>query len=316
MEPLQPGTIVVIGEALIDLVEAGDDDPRLARPGGSPYNVALGLARLQRSTSFAGRISRDPLGAVLRRHAERSGVDLSLSVDAREPTTIALVELDADGGAQYRFGIEGTADFAWADDELRRIPDATASVHFGSLASWLAPGDAAIARRVAALRAHGAAVTYDPNVRPRLQPDRAAARAQVERAVPLAHLVKTSAEDLDWLRPGEPIEDVAGSWLELGTTAVVVTRGGEGSTAFTATEAVSRPPVPVEVVDTVGAGDAFMSGLLDALDRRGLLTPAGIAGARFAELLDDAALVAAITCSRAGANPPRRAELAGWPTPA
>lgn len=316
MESLPPGTIVVIGEALIDLVETGDDEPRLARPGGSPYNVALGLARLQRSASFAGRISRDPLGGVLRRHAERSGVDLALSVDAAEPTTVALVELDDGGGAQYRFGVEGTADFGWTDAELQRIPDRTAALHFGSLASWLPPGDAAIARRVAALRARGAAVSYDPNVRPHLQPDRAAARAQVEAAVPLAHLVKTSAEDLDWLRPGEPIEDVARAWLELGASAVVVTRGGDGSTAFTATTTIVRPPVPVDVVDTVGAGDAFMTGLLDALDRRGLLTPAGIAGAPFADLLNDAALVAAITCSRAGANPPRRAELDSWPTPA
>jgi fructokinase len=316
VEPLRPGTIVVIGEALIDLVETGDDEPRLARPGGSPYNVALGLARLQRSTSFAGRISHDPLGAVLRRHAERSGVDLTLSVDAAEPTTVALVELDDTGGAQYRFGVDGTADFGWTDAELGRIPDETGAVHFGSLASWLPPGDAAIARRVAELRARGAAVSYDPNVRPHLQPDRAAARAQVEAAVPLAHLVKTSAEDLDWLRPDEPIEDVARSWLELGPSVVVVTRGGDGSTAFTAAATVDRPPVPVDVVDTVGAGDAFMSGLLDALGRRGLLTPAGIAGAPFAECLDDAALVAAITCSRAGANPPRRAELGRRPTPA
>ncbi len=163
---------------------------------------------------------------------------------------------------------------------------------------------------MAELRRRGAAVTYDPNVRPHLQPDRAAARTQVESAVALAHLVKTSEEDLAWLRPGEPVEDVARSWLELGPDVVVVTRGGDGSTAVTAGGEVSRPSVPVEVVDTVGAGDAFMSGLLDALDRRGLLTPAGIVAAPLAEVLDDAALVAAVTCSRAGANPPRRAELA------
>jgi fructokinase len=187
-------------------------------------------------------------------------------------------------------------------------------VHFGSLASWLAPGDAAIARRVAGLRERGAAVTYDPNVRPHLQPDRTAARAQIEQTVPLAHLVKTSEEDLDWLRPGEPIADVARSWLALGPSAVVVTLGGAGSIAFTAGDTVSRPPVPVDVVDTVGAGDSFMSGLLDALDRRGQLSPGGIADAAFGELLDDAALVAAVTCSRAGANPPRRAELEAWRT--
>ncbi len=304
-----PGAIAVIGEALIDLVETGDDEPRLARPGGSPYNVAIGLARLGRATHFVGRLSRDPLGALLRNHALRSGVELSLSIDADEPSTVALVELDADGGAQYRFGVDGTADFRWTDAELATIPADVSAVHFGSLASWLAPGDAAITRRVAALRAAGAAVSYDPNVRPRLQPDAAAARAQIEAAIPLANLVKTSEEDVAWLRPGEPIAGVAEAWLALGPAAVVVTRGAQGSTAFTAAGAITRPPVPVDVVDTVGAGDAFTSGLLDALAGRGLLTPAGIATASFGELLDDAGLVAALTCSRAGANPPRRAEL-------
>ena len=301
--------IAVIGEALIDLAEAGDDDPRLAHPGGGPYNIAIGLARLGQPTSFVGRISRDPLGIVLRRHAQRSGVDLSLSVDAAEPSTVALVELDDAGVAQYRFGVDGTADFAWTDAELARIPDDIAAVHFGSLASWLPPGDAAIARRVGALRAAGVLVSYDPNVRPHLQPDAAAARAQVERTIPLAHLVKTSEDDLAWLRPGEPVDSVAARWLALGPSAVVVTRGADGATAYTAAGARSRPAPPVRVVDTVGAGDAFMSGLLDALARRDLLAADGIAGAPWDELLDDAVLVAAITCSRAGANPPRRAEL-------
>lgn len=304
--------IVVIGEALIDLVETGDDDPRLARPGGSPYNVALGLARLDQPVAFAGRLSSDPLGAVLRAHALRSGVDLSLAAHAREPSTVALVELDGDGGAHYRFGVDGTADFGWTDAELAHIPDATRAVHFGSLASWLAPGDAAIARRVQALRAAGAMITYDPNVRPQLQPDRGAARKQIERAIALAHLVKTSSDDLDWLHPDAAVEDIAGTWLNLGAAGVVVTRGAAGATAFTAAGAVTRPPVPVEVIDTVGAGDAFMSGLLDALERSGHLHPDAIATAPFAEVLDAAARVAAATCARAGANPPRRAELADF----
>jgi fructokinase len=182
-------------------------------------------------------------------------------------------------------------------------------VHFGSLASWLPPGDAAIATRVGELRARGVAVTYDPNVRPHLQPDAAAARKQIEAAVRSAHLVKTSDEDLAYLHPDEPVEDVARSWLDLGPDVVVVTRGGAGAIAFTADDAIVRPPLRVDVVDTVGAGDAFMSGLLDALYGRGRLSPDGLVDAvPWADVLDDAALVAAITCSRAGANPPRRAE--------
>ena len=305
-----PGAIAVIGEALIDIVELGDDEPRLARPGGSPYNVAIGLARLEQPVSFVGRISHDPLGSLLRSHALRSGVDLAHAVKTVDPSTVALVELDEAGSAQYRFGVTGTADFQWTDAELTRLPNGFAAVHFGSLASWLQPGAAAVARRVAGLRAAGALVTYDPNVRPLLQPDRAAARSAVEATLALAHLVKTSEEDLDWLRPGEPAEDVAADWLDHGPDVVVITRGAAGVVAVTRSAVRSRPPVPVTVVDTVGAGDAFMSGLLDALARRDLLSPAAIAGAPLADVLDDAALVAAITCSRAGANPPRRGDLA------
>ncbi|WP_375478026.1 carbohydrate kinase [uncultured Jatrophihabitans sp.] len=310
------GGLVVIGEALIDLVETGDDDPRLARPGGSPYNVVLGLARLGRAVQFAGRLSGDPLGVVLRNHALRSGVDLSLAVDAPEPTTVALVELDAAGVAAYRFGVEGTADFRWTDAELARVPDTTRLVHFGSLASWLPPGDAVIERRVGELRAGGALVTYDPNVRPRLQPDAGAARAQVERAVRLAHVVKTSEEDLAHLYgPDAAPAEVAAGWLALGPALVVVTRGGDGAVGVTRDGMVERPSVPVEVVDTVGAGDAFMSGLLDELVGGRLDRPAELerlSREAVAALLDRAALVAAATCARAGANPPRRAELERW----
>ena len=303
------GAIAVIGEALVDVVETGDDEPRLARPGGSPYNVALGLARLAAPARFVGRISGDPLGSILRRHAERSDVDLSLCVDALEPTTVALVELDEDGAAQYRFGVDGTADFRWTAAELARVPEDVAAVHFGSLASWLPPGDVVIAARVAQLRAAGAAVTYDPNVRPHLQPDGPLARGQVEAVLPIVDLVKTSEEDLAHLQPGIAPEQVAAQWLAAGPVAVVVTLGGSGSLVVTATGTISVPPRPVDVVDTVGAGDAFMSGLLDALHRGGWLRRDALASVPWREVLADAALVAGLTCARAGANPPRRSEV-------
>ena len=306
------GVIAVIGEALIDLVETHDDEPRLARPGGSPYNVAIGLARLQRHTYFVGRLSRDPLGAVLRNHALRSDVDLSVAVDAYEPTTVALVELAPDGSATYQFGVEGTADFRWTDAELHAVPDEVTAVHFGSLASWLPPGDAAIARRISELRAAGALVSYDPNIRPHLQTDAPQARNQVEQALAITHLVKTSEEDLAYIYPGEDVEKIASAWLGLGPTVVIVTRGPAGAQAFIETGSRIVPPRPTTVIDTVGAGDSFMSGLLDAAAEDGLLDPAALADAdldAIGALLTHAGLVAAITCSRAGANPPRRAEL-------
>jgi fructokinase len=307
--------IAIVGEALIDLVDPGDDSPALAHPGGSPLNVAVGLARLGQSARFVGRFSHDPFGTVLRDHAQRSGVDVDSAVTDNRPSTIALVHL-RDGIADYEFFVDGTADFAWTEAELAACVGDPTFLHFGSLASWLPPGDTAIARFVADRHVRGdALISYDPNVRPRLQPDPAAARAAVEAALPNAHLVKASADDLRWLYGDESETEIARSWLALGPMLLVVTHGGDGSRAHVAdAAAVHRPAPALPVVDTVGAGDAFMSGLLDGLIRTGATTPGGLGEVvadrdRLAAVLDRAALIAAITCSRAGANPPRLAEL-------
>jgi fructokinase len=307
-----PPSFVVVGEALIDLV-AADDGAYLARPGGSPLNVAVGLARLGQPTALAGRLSADPFGTVLRQHLTRSHVDLRYVRAAPEASTIALVALSG-GQARYQFSADG-ADFQWSRDELAFLPAGARAVHFGSLASWLPPGDSAIAEAISRTRDGGTVlVSYDPNVRPALQPDPAAARGQVERAVATAHVVKASSEDLDWLYgPGDPA-GVAASWLELGANLVVVTAGPDGATGWTRQgPAVSRPAYPVVLADTVGAGDAFTSGLLDALARAGRLDPAALAAGldapTLAAVLDEASMVAALTCARPGANPPWRAEV-------
>lgn len=308
---------MVIGEALIDLAAPAGDGSCIARPGGSPMNVAIGLARLGQPTAFAGRLSADPFGTVLRRHLERSAVDLEHVVAAADPSTIALVEI-ADRQARYQFSLG--ADFQWKAAELEFLPGAAHAVHFGSLASWLPPGDAAIAGAVGRLRRDGSVlVSYDPNVRPSLQPDSAAARRQIEDSVGLAHVVKASLEDLRWLYgPAADPAAIARRWLDLGARVVVVTAGADGATGWTPGQPpVSRPQFPAEVVDTVGAGDAFTSGLLDALGRRDLLAPAGLGAladaTALAGVIDAASRVAGITCSRPGANPPSRAEVDGWP---
>jgi len=307
-----PVAFVVVGEALIDLIPA-EDGAYLARPGGSPLNVAVGLARLGQHTAAGARLSADPFGKVLRQHLERSGVDPRFVQAAAEPTTIALLKLTS-GQAEYEFSAGG-ADFRWTAGELEFLPGGARAVHFGSLASWLAPGDAAIAAAVSRVRAAGQVlVSYDPNVRPALQRDAAAARRQVEESVALAHVVKASSEDLTWLYgPAAPAE-VAQRWLGLGAGLVVVTSGAGGATGWTRTgPAVSRPAYAGPVVDTVGAGDAFTSGLLDALARADLLQPAavtaGLPGPALAAVLDEASLVAGLTCGRPGANPPWRAEV-------
>jgi fructokinase len=277
---------------------------------------------------FAGRLSGDAYGRLLREHALASGVDVSWCPDAAEPTTTARVHL-LDGVAEYEFTVDATADFAWTDAELARLPAASA-VHFGSLASWLPGSDALIAERVRAYRGAGAFVSYDPNVRPGLQPDARRARDQVEDAIRLAHLVKASSDDLAYLYPDVAADEVARRWLALGPDLVVVTNGADGADAFTRHSRVHRPAHRVGMVDTVGAGDAFTSGLLDALvgpesitfsppvagsvaetgHQRGKPDPqAALSADALAAALDHAGLVAALTCARVGADPPRRAEL-------
>jgi fructokinase len=312
-----PPTFVVIGEALIDLATPGTDGSAVARPGGSPMNVAVGLARLGEPTAFAGRVSTDPFGAIIRQHLERSGVDLQHVVTAVERSTIALVRL-AGGHATYEYALG--ADFNWSADELAFLPGGALAVHFGSLASWLPPGSAAIAAAIGRLRRSGSVlISYDPNVRPALQPDAVSARQQIEQSVSLAHLVRASLDDVHWLYgPGADVDAVAGMWLARGAGIVVITMGAYGATAWVSGQApVSRPGFPTAVTDTVGAGDAFTSGLLDALSRRELLAPGSLTAlgdaANLAGILDEASRIAAITCSRPGADPPSRAEAESWP---
>ncbi len=312
-----PPTIVVIGEALIDLAAPAEDGSAIARPGGSPMNVAVGLARLGQHTAFAGRLSADPFGTLLRRHLERSAVDLRYVVAATEPSTIAMVQL-AGGRATYQFALG--ADFQWSAEELAFLPGGARAVHFGSLASWLPPGDAAIAAAISSLRRSGPVlISYDPNVRPSLQSDVVSARRQIEQSVSLAHVVRASLDDVRWLYGQEAdIDTIAGKWLALGPGLVVITMGADGATGWAAGQPpVSRPGFPAAVMDTVGAGDAFTSGLLDALARRGLLAPESLAAfsdaLKLAGVIDDASVIAGITCSRPGANPPNRAEADSWP---
>lgn len=307
--------IAVLGEAVVDLVGQGD---RLyqAHPGGSPLNVAVGLGRLERPTALLARLSRDAFGAMFRRHLAASGVSDALLVEADEPSTLAVATVDATGVATYDFWVQGTADWQWTAAELDRLDGADAlALHTGSMALEIDPGAAAILDLLRRCRGR-LAVSYDPNVRMARRGPVADGRARVESVVALADLVKVSADDLDWLYPGEDPAGVAARWTAAGPGLVVATLGPAGALARTgAGVEARRPAVAVDVVDTVGAGDAFMSGLLDGLAGRHLLGPdsrarlAAIDEPALDALLDRASLVAALTCARAGADPPTRAEL-------
>jgi len=300
---------VVVGEALVDLVGQRGGRTLAAHPGGSPANVALGLGRLGVAVTLKTRLGRDSFGEMVRGHLEASGVRVEGGASEGFSTSLAIATLAA-GIASYDFRIE------WDVGDLSPLPVETRCLHTGSLATALAPGKESVFDLVE--REHGrgrVTISYDPNVRPALQGEPARARADIERLVTLSHVVKVSDEDLRWLYPGRSDEEVAQDWLASGPAVVVVTRGGAGVYAVAAGLELRRGAVPIDLVDTVGAGDSFTSGLLDGLWRADLIGAArrdalaAIDQATLESVVEEAALIAAITCSRPGADPPTRAEL-------
>lgn len=310
------GAVLVVGEALVDVVDRssldGPGDAAVERHvGGSPANVALGLARLGHRVAFATRIGRDADGARICAKLEGDGVRLVPGALVDDATATATATLDATGQASYAF------DLRW---ELPAVELAGVQhLHSGSIAATLAPGATRVRDAFAAARAAGATTSYDPNVRPALMAAPEQERPGVERLVARSDVVKASDEDLAWLYPDQSPDEAAQAWAALGPQLVVVTRGEHGATAFRAHApgvAVPVAPRPVEVVDTVGAGDAFMAGLVSGLLDAGLL-----GGERGRRALQDAApepvlqalaravLAASLTCGRRGAEPPTRDEL-------
>ena len=306
----------MIGEALIDLVPNGRPGAYQAHTGGSPFNVAVALARLRNRTALMARLGDHGFGRLLRETADAEGIDLSAAARAHEPTTLAVVSIEGPGQASYEFYLQGTADWQWTIAELRRRPAESAVLHYGSIASWTPPGCKRIDQLIAEARERdGVLVSYDPNVRPAVLEGASRARPIVERSAARAHLVKASREDLEWLYPSLPVAEVAARWNELGAALVVVTDGPDGAVAFRAgAEPMRRPGRPVELVDTIGAGDAFTGALLSGLVRRALHPPervADISDAALAEVVDEAVLVSSLTCEREGADPPRLVDDVG-----
>jgi fructokinase len=306
--------LTVIGEALVDLIPDGATGEHRPRPGGSPFNVAVGLARLGNRTALMARFADDRYGRLLRSTAAAEGIDLRGAPRAAERASVATASVDAAARATYEFDMEGTADWQWTAAELRDLNPETEVLHFGSLASWTPPGSERIADLVDEFRAgREGLISYDPNIRPAVLGARGRGVELVEQSVRRAHVVKASRDDLEWLYPDLAVDDVAQRWSALGPDVVVVTEGAEGAGAYRRTRApLRRPARPVKVVDTIGAGDAFTAGLLTGLVRRRLHRNRrldGISDGTLADILDEAILVAAITCERAGADPPRLDEL-------
>ncbi|KAA5606291.1 carbohydrate kinase [Roseospira marina] len=305
---------LICGEALFDVFvteERADGVALDARPGGSPFNVAFGLARLGQRAELLTGLSTDTFGGYLRGFMAREGVGAAYAMTTPKPTTLVVVALDANGVPTYSFSGTDTADRALTPDTLPPLAPDIRAVHMGSIATVLEP--VASALKALARRESGARlISYDPNVRPTVEPSLAVWRQSLADLVGLAHVVKISREDLDLLYPGLSPADAAARWLAAGTGLVVVTDGGNGVAGWTRAGSVTCPPHPVTVVDTVGAGDSFQAGLLAALAEMDRLWPAGVAGLDAPALeaaLTFAGRAAALTCSRRGADLPRRDAL-------
>lgn len=292
---------LVIGESLIDIV--GSDE----HVGGSPLNVAVGLGRLGREVDFLTSIGDDAYGRRIAAYVESAGVQLLSDDAAAQRTATARSTIAEDGSADYVF------DLDW---RLSGTPPVTPPlfVHTGSIAAVQDPGCLAVAALIDTYRV-SATVTFDPNVRPSLIADREPAVARIEHLIERSDIVKVSEEDLRWIDPTHPPEQIAQTWLRLGPAIVAVTMADRGAVAFCADGVARVPTRAVRVVDTVGAGDSFMAGLLDALweagslggDRRAALHGIGVDALTAA--LEAASTCAALTVARAGADLPDRAAL-------
>jgi fructokinase len=327
--------LAVLGELVVDLLPVpsagagpeGTAPQYVARPGGNALNVAVAAGRLGTPVRLLARLGTGPLAVNLRRHAELSGVDPAGFVAAEEPVSVAVVGLGADGSPAYGFHVAGAADWQWTDDELQAVlPAGTALLHVGSISSWTAPGSEAIAGLVERLSG-SALISVDPNIRPALADGPAGrligntaadVRTRLDRLLDRADIVKVSSEDLAWLEPETPqgedgLDDAARRWAQRGPALVVLTDGGAPlRVARPGRELLHRAPPRVQVADTVGAGDSLAAGLFAGLLERGITDRAALEQLSDEDLLavvDDAALVAAVNCTRVGADPPTRVEL-------
>jgi fructokinase len=300
-------TIWVCGEVLIDLIP-GADGVRVGHVGGGPANTAKALARLGRDVQFIDGISTDADGVAARQELLEDAVKLDLALSSDKPTCLAIVSLDANGGASYEFKFAGTATFDfsldWLPDPARYKPNV---LHIGTLATVIQPGADVLydwALRVAEF----APIVFDPNIRPAVLSDRDLYEAAVEKWAAISSVIKVSDDDMAWLYPAQNYADVAARWISDGAALVVLTRGGQGIIGFTSEGSVAVEGAKITVADTVGAGDTVGAIIVEAMIEKGVLA---LTGDVLRATLHRAAVAAGITCSRKGAEPPYKHELKG-----
>jgi fructokinase len=305
--------IAVAGEALIDLLIENDGRVR-ARPGGGPFNTARTIGRLGLAPAFLGRLSQDRFGHLLAARLDRDGVTLAIPELADAPTTLAAVDVDARGAPGYRFYLSGTSSCALGYPLLSAaLPAGPTALHSGSLALVAEPIASSIERLITTDLPPETLVMIDPNCRPEAITDQPAYQARLARILCRADVVKASMEDLAYLYPGATARRAATVMLDHGPKLILVTDGPRPARAFLAGQQVSAEVPRVQVVDTIGAGDAFGGAFLAWWAGNELTKSDLVRTGPVREALQAAAEVASLTCTRAGAEPPWLAELTGNP---
>lgn len=306
--------ILCCGEALIDMLPRRSDagEPAFAPyAGGAVFNTAIALGRLGVSVEFFSGLSTDLFGQQIARVLAESKAGTRYAHFSARPTTLAFVDLK-DGHAAYVFYDEGTAGRMLSPEDLPDLAGDVDALLFGAIS--LIPEPCGSTYEALMAREHAKRVTMlDPNIRPGFIPDRARHAERIRRMMAMADIVKLSDEDLAWFGEAGSAEDVIRGWLERGPKLIVLTQGSKGAIGHTRNHAVAVTPRQVEVVDTVGAGDTFNAGILASLHEQGLLTKAALDNLprdAIEKALDLGARAAAVTVSRAGANPPWRHEIA------
>jgi len=291
---------------LIDLIPKGGDS--VAIVGGGPANTAKALARLGFDSYFIDGISTDAYGQQARSELLADGVKLDYAHTFDAPTCLAYVTLDSMGGASYKFLIDGTATFefdeSWLPDPLSS--QSPAALYVGTLAAVIEPGATNLFDWAKSIKAP---IVYDPNIRSSVLNDRERYQTLVQKWASISSVIKMSEDDIAWLYPDVDFRTAAENFINEKTQLVVVTRGANGIDGFTEDGEVSVQGVQVDVVDTVGAGDTVGAILVEGLAKYGL---DNLVGLILEKVLKRAAQAAAITCSRAGANPPTTQELSGY----
>ena len=318
--------IVVIGEALIDLIESkAQSGSYQAVVGGANANVAIALARAGTPQQLLARISSDSFGQKIRTRLEDNGVGLDYAIDAPEATSLAIASIGPSGGAKYSFYVEGTADWNFTREELptaAKLSEIGAkALQFGCLTMALGPGNKVIEAWAAEFfKAGSLTLSHDINVRPALGFDAAVEKERVERINSISHIVKASDDDINWLyglQAGSNVDEIAWGWIGASEQIVFVTRGADGVSIYRKEKTrIDVPSRSVQVQDTVGSGDTFCAHMLSGLLAIGALGEApsqklaAVTNDQLVQITKVAAIAASITCERVGAEPPTSQELA------